>query len=105
MSLPLAPVATLDGISRLKRPNVTSVLVTAVAGMACVNEMNTSGVGVGGSITGTGVSSAVGTPASGVILNVMPQASDTTASIESASRNFLTAGMYMVAYPFVLDPI
>jgi hypothetical protein len=66
ISLPLAPLATLEGISRVNRPNVTNVFVAGdgwtigVEGIACVNEMKTSGVIVGRSIR-TGVSAAVGT--------------------------------------------
>lgn len=87
MSLPLTPLVTLEGISRLKRPNITSVFVTgdgwttAVAGIACVSEMKISGVVVGGLIR-TGVSAIVGTVLVGAIFTDTSHANITITSMD-----------------------
>jgi hypothetical protein len=94
MSLPLAPSVTPTGISSVKRPKVTKVLGTGVPGIACVNEMKISGVGVGGS-TGTGVSTAVGTPLVGARLTETSHARAMRISMDK-NRKIL----FIVEYPF-----
>jgi hypothetical protein len=72
-------------------------LGTAVAGIACVNEMNTSGVVVGGSIK-TGVSAVVGTSFVGAIFT---DTSHARVAITSTHKDKMI--FFMVAFPFMLD--
>jgi hypothetical protein len=95
-------------MSRLNRPNVTVVFVSgdgwtiAVAGIACVKEMNTSGVVVGGSIK-TGVSTAVGTVLVGPIFTNTSHANVTMMKSERNKKDFFTIVLCMVAFPFMID--
>jgi hypothetical protein len=110
VELPLAPSATLEGMSRLNRPNVTAVFVTGdgwtigVAGIACVNEMKISGVVVGGS-TKTGVSAAVGTSFVGAIFTDISHARVVITRTHMDKMIFFTIVLCMVAFPFILDHI
>jgi uncharacterized membrane protein YdjX (TVP38/TMEM64 family) len=73
--------------------------------MACVSEMKTSGVVVGGSITGTVVLAGVGTSLVGEIFTDTSHARVMTINRERNKKNFFTIVLCMFEFPFMPDHI